>query len=140
VEAVRAPAAPQARGHLAASSTRDANVQVVVVVHEWHHGAGRTGELRVRADVHGLSARGDEALDEVLGQRRVDLRSVARRFLALVRARVVDVHVEAVLVTGVADVSELGAKVASMRTAEVADRHPGRARIRPTVLARDPQH
>ena len=68
----------------------------------------------------------DEAVHELLREPAVDLGGVARRALAPVRARVVDVHVEPVLVAGVADVAELRAEVTAVRAAEVADRHARR--------------
>ena len=55
-----------------------------------------------------------EAVDQLLRQRAVDLGGVARGALAAVRARVVDVHVEAVLVAGVPDVAEPRAEVAAV--------------------------
>jgi ParB-like chromosome segregation protein Spo0J len=118
-----------------AKTSADAHVQVVVVVDQRHHHAGGSGEPRVRAHEHGLRARGHEAVDEFLGERRIDLGGVAGGPFLAVRARIVDVHVEAVLVAGVADVAELRAEVASLRAAEVAHRHPRGARMRAPVFA-----
>ncbi len=58
--------------------------------------------------------RREEAVDELLRERAVDLGGVARGALAAVRARVVDVHVQAVLVAGVADVAEARPEVAAV--------------------------
>jgi hypothetical protein len=80
---------------------------------------------------------GEEPVDEPLGQSPVDLRRVSRCPLAPVRARVIDVCVEPVLMAGVPDGPEPGAKVAAARAAQVADRHTRRARMRPAIPARD---
>src|SRR5215210_3841510 len=64
---------------------------------------------------------------------------VARCQLPAVGARVVDVHVEPVLMARVADVAEAGAEVAAVRAAEVAGQEALREWMRRVEVARDGQ-
>jgi len=73
-------------------------VQVVVVVPKNLDDLARPTEPRVRANVDGLGAGRNEAIDEILAEATVDLGSDLGRTLAAVEARVVDVDVKAVLV------------------------------------------
>jgi hypothetical protein len=67
------------------------------------------------------------------------LTNASRGALAAITPRVVDVHVEAVLVGAVADAPEACAELAALWAAQVADRHARRLRIRSTVFACDTQ-
>ena len=80
------------------------------MVRERQHAPGRTAEAGVRADEDPLRPGADEAVDEVLGQLRIDLLRGERRPLAAVEAWVVHVDVEPVLVGRVADAAEARAK------------------------------
>src|ERR671931_1188267 len=96
----------------------EARVQVVVVIPEDLHDAGRTHQPSVRPDVHELGACPNEEIDEPLREAVVDLPDGGRRPFPTVEPRVVDVDVEAVLVGRV-----LGPEVAAVRPAQVADPH-----------------
>src|SRR4051794_36834910 len=79
------------------------DVHVVVVVHERYDSFARPRQAQVRADVDHARARGEEAVEQVLRERLVDLRRLVRAPLEPVQARVVDVGVEPVLVRAVAE-------------------------------------
>ena len=85
----------------------------------------RAGEAGVRADVDLHRTGADEAIHQVLGQGEVDLVHRQRRPLGAASERVVDVHVEAVLVGRVPDRAERRAEVAAVRPAQIADADPG---------------
>ena len=109
---------------------RIAHVQVVVVVPENLHDAGRAREAGIRADVDEVGARRDEAVEEVLREPAVDLRDELRRPLATVAARVVDVRIEPVLVCRVH-----GPERAAARLAQVADPYSWSLRVGGRVAA-----
>ena len=102
-------AAAAAAAGRALTRAADPHVQVVVVVGERDHHAGGPVRPRVRPD-EVLAARAARNRSTRSWDSRG--RSGRRRAgpLAAVRARVVDVHVQAVLVAGVADVAELRSK------------------------------
>jgi hypothetical protein len=112
-------------------------VHVVVVVLGKHlDHAPRPAQAGVRADEDEGGPGGHEAVDEILGQSAVDLRRLRGRPLEPILARVVDVHVEAVLVRRVPDAAEAGAEVAALRTREVADDDARGARVSRRVRVR----
>ena len=104
-------------------------MEVVVVQGDRLDHPGRPGEPGARAHVDLHRAGADEAVHQVLGQGQVDLVHRQRRPLGPASKRVVDVHVEAALVGGVPDRPELGAEVAAVRPAQIADAHPRGARM-----------
>src|SRR5688500_17746708 len=81
---------------------------------------GRAGEPSPRADENHLGPGLQEAVDEVLRERPVDLAWRAGFPLAAVPARVIDVDVEPVLVREVAEPPEAGAELATLAPAEIA--------------------
>ena len=103
-------------------------MHVVVVACEHLDDSGRALEPDPRADEHPLGARRDEAIDQILRQATIDLARLPRRALAAVAARVVDVHVEPVLVREVTDAPEARSEVPATGAAEVAHGEPWRAR------------
>ena len=99
------------------------------------HDVRRAAEADVLADERELRARGDEAVDEVLRERAVDVLHGRRRQQRAVGARVEHVDVEAVLVRGVAEAAVVRAERPAPRAAEVADEHRRRAGVREPVVA-----
>jgi hypothetical protein len=91
----------------------------------------------VRADEDPLRAGSDEAVEQVLGERTVDLSRGRRRPQGSVLTRVVDVDVEAVLMRGVPEAAELRPETAAVWTAEVADQDVRRGRVREAVPGDD---
>ena len=95
---------------------------------------------RFGTDVDRHRSRGDEHVDQLLGECNVDLCDRARRTLAAVEAWVVDVDVEPVLVRCVADAAaDFPAEVAALGKAEIAHTDAGRVRVGPPELAHDGQ-
>jgi hypothetical protein len=70
---------------------------MVVVVGDHLHHSGRPPQPGGGTHEDPLRPRGDESVDQVLGQAQVDMTDAARRALALVATRVVQVGVEPVL-------------------------------------------
>jgi hypothetical protein len=102
------------------------------MVREHLHDGRGSAEAGAGADEHADRPCVDEAIDEVLGEPPVDLVRALGRPFPLVEARIVDVHVEPVLMRDVA-----GPEVAAPRAAEVADSQARRARVVASVLAHD---
>ena len=76
-------------------------MHVVLVVRVRDHDAGGAAEAGREADEDHLRSRGDEAVEQRLGETEVDLVVRRGRVQLPVDARVVDVDVEAVLVRDV---------------------------------------
>jgi hypothetical protein len=109
-------------------------VQVVVVVGEHPDNARRPDEPRARPDEDHFGSGGHEAVDQVLRKSQVCLARLERGTLSPVPARVVHVHVEAVLVRDMAGPAELGTEVAPARTAQIADADARRTGVVRCVL------
>ena len=90
----------------------------------------------MRADEDLLRARGDEAVDELLGRRAVDQRGLVGAALEPVERAGRDVGVEPVLVRGVAEPAVARAERAAVRPREVPDPDARRAGVRGAVLVR----
>ncbi len=100
----------------------------------------RAAQAKAGTREDALDARGDEAVDEVLGEASIDMGDLCRCSPPSVLASVIDVDVEPVLVRHVSDAAgDAGAEVAAPRAAEVADEQTRRLRMGPAVLARDAQ-
>jgi hypothetical protein len=113
---------------------RQADVEMVVVVRERLNDSGRSREAGVRADEDANRAGRDEPVDEVLGERAVDLRGPSGRALPAVEPRVVDVDVEAVLVRDVAWEAVARAEVAAAGATHVADAYARCVRMRGRIF------
>ena len=110
----------------------------MVVVHRQHlHDSPRAAQAGVRSDEDSNRTCTDEAVDEVLRERPVDLRRRVRRPLTPVAARVVDVDVEPVLVRDVAGPAVAHAEVAAVGTTEIADSYARRAWVRGGIRVGD---
>ena len=72
-------------------------MHVVLVIRVWDDDAARPTEPGREADEDGLRARGDETVEQILSQVAVDLSGRDRSAQVPVEPRVVDIHVEAVL-------------------------------------------
>jgi hypothetical protein len=112
------------RAHFTLIVRADANVEMVVVVPEDLHDAGRSRQARVRADVDEVGAGSDEEIYEGLGKGPVDLLGALGRSFSPIEARVVNVRVEAVLMSRM-----LGPERPAVPTAEVADPDARRIRV-----------
>jgi hypothetical protein len=110
---------------------------MVVVQRQNPHHPRRPLQGRVRADEDELRAGSDEPRHEILREPPVDLGGRIRRPLAAVAARVVDVHVEPVLVRGMARPAVGDTKVTAAGAAQVADADARRLRVRAGVLPDD---
>lgn len=105
------------------------------MVREHLHDVRGPAEAGAGADEHADRPCADEAIDEILGESPVDLVRALGRPLPLVAARIVDVHVEPVLMRDVT-----GPEVAAARPAEVANSQARRARVVAGVLAHDAEN
>jgi hypothetical protein len=112
---------------------------VVVVVRDRLHDLWRPAEADVLPDERELRARRDEAVDEVLRERAVDLPDGLRRQQGAVDPRIEDVDVEAVLMRDVPEAAEVRAERPAVGQAEVADEDPRRARVGEAVVAQHRQ-
>ena len=115
-------------------------MHVVVVVRSLADDPGRAGEPGPRADEDHLGPRLQEAVDEVLRERPVDLARRGGFPLAAVPARVVDVDVEPVLVREVAEPPEAGAELATLPPAEIAHADTRDPRMGRAELGQHAQH
>jgi len=113
-------------------------MQVVVVMREHPDDAHRPDESGVRADEDDLRSGRHETVDEILGQPQIGLTRLERRSLPPVPARVVDVHVEAVLMRNVAGPPEPRAEVSPVGTAQIADADAWRRWVIRAVLLDHP--
>jgi hypothetical protein len=109
-------------------------VQVVVVVCEYANDARRSDDPGVRADEDNLSSGRHEAVDQILREPKVCLARPERGPLAAVSTRVVDVHVEAVLMRDVAGSAELAAEFTPVGATQIADADAWRAWVVRGVL------
>lgn len=113
-------------------------MQVVVVMREHPDDAQRPYESGVRADEDDLGSGRHEAVDQILGQPQVGLACPERGALTSVPARVVDVHVEAVLMRNVAGPPEPWAEVSTVGAAQIADADAWRTQVIRGVLLDHP--
>lgn len=104
-------------------------MQVTIVVRRGLHDGHRPVQPRARPDEHTMGTGSDKAVDEVLGESEVDVAGAGRRTFTPVAARIVDVHVEAVLMRRVADGSEPSPEVATARAAEISDDNTASVRM-----------
>jgi hypothetical protein len=126
----------QPRAHLTLIvRVANADVEMVVVVPEHSHDSGRPPQLGVGPDIDDIRARGDEQVDERLGERPVDLRGVLRRALSPVQTRVVHVRVEAVLMRCM-----LRSEGPAPPAAEIADADARRFGVSARVSLDDAEH
>lgn len=115
-------------------------MQVLVVPRNHLDHRTRPGQPGVGSHEDPDGTRTSEAVDQVLGQAAVDLAHRAGRSLPAIPSRVVDVHVEPVLVRGVSDDAEPRPEVAALWTTQIAHAHPGSPRMLSGVPAHDPEH
>ena len=114
-------------------------MHVVIVMDEGLNDAGRPRKTHVRPDEHKFCACPNEAVYEVLGASSCDLSRFAGSALAPVSTRVVDVHIQSVLVRRMAKPSEALPEIATVRSTEVTDAHPRYVTIFRGVSTEDTQ-